>query len=241
MGEKAIYFSPTGGVKTVAEILCNDLIDFTLSGKELNFKSEDVCYILAPVYYGRVPQVFIERLSEIKGNGAKAVVVSVYGNREFDDALLELKNTSEKIGFKVVAGIGAIAQHSIANTIGEGRPNKSDIEQLNIFKEKINKKIESGKIGVEVVGNYPYKEIGTMPDYPRANKNCTKCGVCVENCPVGAIISLEETDKEKCIGCMRCVAVCPENARKLNRVIVNAVTEKLKMVCSEPKENTLYI
>jgi ferredoxin len=58
---------------------------------------------------------------------------------------------------------------------------------------------------------------------------------------VGAIISLEETDKEKCIGCMRCVAVCPENARKLNRVIVNAVTEKLKMVCSEPKENTLYI
>ena len=59
MGEKAIYFSPTGGVKTVAEILCNYLIDFTLSGKELNFKSEDVCYILAPVYYGRVPQVFI--------------------------------------------------------------------------------------------------------------------------------------------------------------------------------------
>lgn len=112
---------------------------------------------------------------------------------------------------------------------------------MNIFKEKINKKIESGKIGVEVVGNYPYKEIGTMPDYPRANKNCTKCGVCVENCPVGAIISLEETDKEKCIGCMRCVAVCPENARKLNSAIVNAVTEKLKMVCSEPKENTLYI
>ena len=40
MGEKAIYFSPTGGVKTVAEILCNYLIDFTLSGKELNFKSD---------------------------------------------------------------------------------------------------------------------------------------------------------------------------------------------------------
>ena len=113
---------------------------------------------------------------------------------------------------------------------------------LNIvYTEKINKKIESGKSGVEIVGNYPYKEIGTMPDYPRANKNCTKCGVCVENCPVGAIISLEETDKEKCIGCMRCVAVCPENARKLNSAIVNAVTEKLKMVCSEPKENTLYI
>ena len=41
MGEKAIYFSPTGGVKTVAEILCNYLIDFTLSVKELNFKIED--------------------------------------------------------------------------------------------------------------------------------------------------------------------------------------------------------
>ncbi len=185
--------------------------------------------------------MFIERLSKIKGNGAKVVVVAVYGNREFDDALLELKNTSEKIGFKVIAGIGAIAQHSIANTIGEGRPNKSDIEQLNGFKKKIDDKIESGRIGVEVVGNYPYKEIGTMPDYPRAKENCTKCGICVENCPVGAIIYPEETDEKKCIGCMRCVAVCPENARKLNSAIVNAVTEKLKMVCSEPKENTLYI
>ena len=75
----------------------------------------------------------------------KLFVVAVYGNREFEDALLELKNTAEQIGFKVVAGIGAIAQHSIANTIGEGRPNKNDIEQLNIFKEKINKKIEVEK------------------------------------------------------------------------------------------------
>lgn len=241
MGEKAIFFSPTGGVKKVAEILCNNLFDFTLKEPEIVLKNEDVCYILAPVYYGRVPQVFIERLSKIKGNGAKVVVVAVYGNREFEDALLELKNTAEQIGFKVVAGIGAIAQHSIANTIGEGRPNKNDIEQLNIFKEKINKKIESGKTGVEIVGNYPYKEIGTMPDYPRVKENCTKCGICVENCPVGAIISPEETDREKCIGCMRCVVVCPENARKLNSAIVNAVTEKLKMICSEPKENTLYI
>lgn len=241
MGEKAIFFSPTGGVKKVAEILCNNLFDFTLKEPEIVLKNEDVCYILAPVYYGRVPQVFIERLSKIKGNGAKVVVVAVYGNREFEDALLELKNTAEQIGFKVVAGIGAIAQHSIANTIGEGRPNKNDIEQLNIFKEKINKKIESGKTGVEIVGNYPYKEIGTMPDYPRVKENCTKCDICVENCPVGAIISPEETDREKCIGCMRCVVVCPENAKKLNSAIVNAVTEKLKMVCSEPKENTLYI
>ena len=37
MGEKAIYFSPTGGVKTVAEILCNDLIDFTFKWKRAEF------------------------------------------------------------------------------------------------------------------------------------------------------------------------------------------------------------
>lgn len=241
MEEKAIYFSPTGGVKKVAEMLCNDLVDFTLNEKELAFKDDDICYIFAPVYYGRVPQVFIERLMKVNGNNAKAVVVAVYGNRAFEDALLELKDTAEKLGFRVIAGIGAIAQHSIANTIGEGRPNKNDVEQLNIFKKKINEKIESGKIDVEVVGNYPYKEMGTMPDYPRANEKCTKCGVCVENCPVGAIISPEETDKEKCIGCMRCVAVCPENARKLNSAIISGVTEKLKMVCSKPKENILYI
>lgn len=38
MVEKAIYFSPTGGVKKVAEILCNDLIDFTLKEPEIVLK-----------------------------------------------------------------------------------------------------------------------------------------------------------------------------------------------------------
>lgn len=49
---------------------------------------------------------------------------------------------------------------------------------------------------------------------------CTKCNVCLEECPVDAIDMgfLPKINKKKCIGCAACIAVCPFNAIKINWV-----------------------
>ncbi len=67
----------------------------------------------------------MDRINKIKGNGAKAVAVVVYGNRDYDDTLLELKNVLEENGFVVGAMVAAIAEHSIARNLAAGRPDKS--------------------------------------------------------------------------------------------------------------------
>ena len=44
---------------------------------------------------------------------------------------------------------------------------------------------------------------------------CTACGVCVDECPVGAVAIINEAaqiDEENCIRCGRCHDVCPQEA-----------------------------
>jgi ferredoxin len=51
---------------------------------------------------------------------------------------------------------------------------------------------------------------------PWINKDkCIGCGICVQECPVGAISMKEERaliDMEKCIRCGKCHDVCPQEA-----------------------------
>ena len=70
-----------------------------------------------------------------------------------------------------------------------------------------------------------------------------KCGKCAAECPVGAIPASDptKTDKDKCITCMRCVAVCPHFARSLNPVMLAAAKAGLKKSCSERKEPELFL
>lgn len=49
------------------------------------------------------------------------------------------------------------------------------------------------------------------------SKKCVGCGICVENCPMGAIVISNghaEIDKTKCINCGACAANCPNQAIK---------------------------
>ncbi|OGR40820.1 MAG: hypothetical protein A2X35_09795 [Elusimicrobia bacterium GWA2_61_42] len=48
--------------------------------------------------------------------------------------------------------------------------------------------------------------------FPAINKKCVKCGICIPNCPVGAIGPDYVIDRKKCIGCGKCVEICPYDA-----------------------------
>ncbi len=248
-----IIFSPTGGTQKAADVLASsfekeieivDLSDMAYDFSTVEITAEDVCIIAAPAYGGRVPELAVNRLKQLKGNGAKAVLVAVYGNREFDDTLVELQDVSVECGFVPVAGVGAIAEHSLVRKFGSGRPDAEDVVELNGFAEKIKEVIQSGEAkALELPGNHPYKEFGGSPIKPTSDENCTKCKVCAWNCPAGAISEAEPnlTDADKCISCMRCVMICPSHARSISEEAVAGLAQRLEPLCAERKKNTLYL
>lgn len=78
---------------------------------------------------------------------------------------------------------------------------------------------------------------------PKAGKECVKCGLCAQKCPVQAIHADDpkKTDSKKCISCMRCVSICPHHAREVSGLMLSMVGKMLKKSCEERKECELHI
>ena len=203
---------------------------------------EDLCLVAVPSYGGRIPSVVTDMFRNVKADGTKAILAAVFGNRAIDDTLLELQDVLEASGFVCIAGMEAVAEHSLMHQFGTGRPDQQDERELLEFAEKIMKNIET-QDKPEFPGNRPYREYGGVPLKPVANGKCTSCGLCAKECPADAI-SLDNpklTDKDKCISCMHCVAICPKKARNCSKFISFIAGKKMKKVCSGRKENKLYL
>ena len=95
------HFSPTGGTRKVGDILASALggawedRDLTAPVEPLSLSQEDLVVLSIPTYGGRVPVGSLKGLSEVQGNGAKAVLVCVYGNRAWEDTLTEMQDAVE--------------------------------------------------------------------------------------------------------------------------------------------------
>ena len=212
---KEIIFSPTGGTRKVADAICKgfgeegSVIDLcTPKGNIENTrcKEDEFALIAFPVFGGRIPPLAAQRLKAVAANSAKCAIVAVYGNRAYDDALVELQDEVRSCGFRVVAAVSASAEHSIVREYGAGRPDKADREELEAFGRSIREALQKapGTTELKLPGNRPYKKAGAGPN-PKADKRCTGCGICAKACPVGAIPAdnLRSVDKSLCISCMR--------------------------------------
>ena len=248
MNTVEISFSPTGGTEKVAHIISRqwsesamkiDLSDSKTDFSGYTIGKEDRVLIAMPSFGGRAPAVAIERLKKIAGNGAKCTLVCVYGNRAYEDTLAEMEDAAKECGFRVVAAVAAVAQHSIIPQYAANRPDASDEKQLTEFAQQIADKTDSA---ASIPGNRPYKKAGGAGLVPKPSKACVKCGVCAKNCPVQAIVPVKFTaDSKKCIACMRCVKQCPHNARKVNSAMVSIAAMVIKKSCSVRKENELFL
>ncbi len=232
-----VYFSPTcTGKKIVNEIasamkLNTDTIDLTPPNIDHHHKlgGDELAIFSTPVYEGRVPSTVIDRLKMVEGDETPAVIVVMFGNRAFEDALLELRDTIIKQGFSPIAGAAFIGQHSFSSEktpIGAGRPDEMDLKKAHEFGFDVLKKIRSLEEFpvLKVPGSYPYSEktrirtesirAGAHPITDSAT--CKLCGDCASVCPTGCIevSDIVKTEVEKCMLCSACVQSCPTGARR---------------------------
>ena len=240
----AAYFSATGTTKKkttgIAEGIAGRLgvecerFDFTLPEARSTvrcFDPDTLVVFGTPVYAGRVPNVLLKYLATVQGGKALAVPVVVYGNRHFDDALIELRDILEKDGFHTLAAGAFIGEHSFSVTLAAGRPDAADMAIVDSFAGRVSERVAAGfdvstLTPVEVEGTpYPYRGYYQPRDRKGApvdirkvkslvNENCNDCKICAKVCPMGSI-SMENVREYTgiCIKCGACIKKCPQHAR----------------------------
>ncbi|MEG0391398.1 MAG: ferredoxin [Anaerovoracaceae bacterium] len=234
----ASYFTGTETTKkivtTIAQTLDPNYIDDDFSSLNrrqtpLTYAPGDVVIFGVPVIAGRVPNLLLKYLDTIEGNGAFAVPIVLYGNRNFDDSLIELRDILEKGQLKTIAAGAFVGEHSFSKTLGKGRPDADDMEIARLFGRRIAKILQEGSYGntpVLVDGTpYPYRgyyqprdrkenPIDIRKVKPLTNAQCDDCKLCAEICPLGSI-DFEQVSNISgiCMKCCACVKRCPKGAK----------------------------
>lgn len=145
------YFSPTGTTKrtlrAVAEGFgCSELSETDWGDPKsraaiLKTGPDELVIAGMPVYYGRIPSLFHEGLP-LHGEGTPFVPVAVYGNRHYDDAVLELKTLGEAAGCVTLGAAAFVAQHCLNPDMGRGRPDASDLAVMKRFGSALRAKAD---------------------------------------------------------------------------------------------------
>lgn len=258
MNISSIFFSGSGNTKEIAyfsrtyinKILKNSVIkkdiDLSLSpiNSELLYTKDDLLIISFPVYSGRVPKYLMESIENIKGNKTPCIILQTYGNRDFDDSLIEMKTLLENKSFIILGCCSIVARHSIFPEVGKNRPNEKDLDLLKEFLRLSTDKLSSKNFNeFSVPGNKEYKKYTKTKLYPTANLNCTRCNKCIIFCPVHAI-SIDNPflmDQDKCIACGKCINVCSYNARGYFTEEYKTLNENFIKNNSKPKKSSYYL
>jgi len=260
---KLVYFSPTKTTEKIVEGIlqgiCVDIveqIDLTPpEARTMTFVEmhDELVIIGAPVYGGRIPAEAACRLQHIKTNDTPAVVIVVYGNREYEDALIELQNLAAELGFRLVAGGAFIGEHSYnceVTPIAAGRPDTRDLEKAKRFGELIQEKMRKIRTldempPLQMPGNFPYEEWDPPSDLSPVTTEtlCNLCKICATVCPTAAITVRDTviTDQNACILCSACVKKCPTGARVWEDPRIKKVAKWLSANCRERKEPEMYL
>ncbi|MFA7174276.1 MAG: 4Fe-4S binding protein [Kiritimatiellia bacterium] len=257
-----VFFSPTGTTETVTRAVVKGIgctvgrtLDLTRSAPEadIRFIAEDVVIVGAPVYGGRLPTLAVERLKAISGQNTPVIPIVVYGNRAYEDALLELSDLCEAQGFRTIAAGAFIGQHSFSSTalpIAVGRPDVADLQFAEQFGGQIAKLLRACesifRLEAPVLpGNRPYKP-AMGPTRPVATevdlRLCTLCGKCVAVCPANAVHMTDGGPvTESCLWCLACLHNCPIGARAVVLPKVIEVAQRLYATCQVRKQPETFL
>lgn len=262
----AVYFSPTGGTQKIAEALSDNLsqllhipfqkIDFTiLANRQLryDFDANSLVILAVPVYAGRIPNKLLPDLERcLNGSGKTAIIpISVYGNRNYDEALREMLILVEKHGFIPIGAAAMISRHAFSTHIAKNRPDSLDFEAMTDFSNKMAVKILNNCELTAItydrdtpIGPYytPLKADHTSARFLKAKPitdkdKCNNCGICVRKCPMGSISADDVADISGiCIKCQACVKFCPTQAKYFTDTDFLSHVEMLENTYTDRKE-----
>lgn len=269
----AVYISPTGNVENVTSAIAEKIAecfgvtveydDFTLPEARnytREFNSDELVVFGTPVYAGRIPNKFLPFVQELfKGSDTPAVAVSCFGNRNFDNGLIELRNELENNGFHTIAGAGVVTEHVFSEELATGRPDDDDYAQLASFASDIADKLKtldgaSFPPPVEVRGDDPvgpyYRPLGIdgkpavfLKAKPKLNRDlCNDCGICAKVCPMGSISKEDPADVPGiCVKCHACIKKCPTQARYFDDPAFLSHVEMLKANYTRRAETEFFL
>lgn len=246
-------FSPTGTSAKIAKAVAAGInatnhcvatvCDTTYRALETTKLSNNaIAIIAAPVYGGKMAPIAKERMKLIIADRTPCILIAVYGNRAFENALNDMAEFAEKSGFIPIGAAAFIGEHSYSTAetpIAVGRPDKVDLDAAEAFGKKIGHKLtnntinristtalidqpspeESLKNFRDFVMRYMSQQKEAPKQYlPEVNMQiCNKCGTCIGICPTSAISNdIHTVDPTKCIKCCACVKSCPEGARSFH-------------------------
>lgn len=228
---KILYFSPTSGTKKIVKAIAESIdsnyeeFDITLPQNGTNsitFSSNDLVIIGMPTYAGRFPRLLHNYIDTITANNTLGVFITTYGNRDYEDALLEQYDIFTSKGFIGLGAATFITEHSSTSKLATGRPHAEDLKTASDFGCEIIKRLKeinslSDLNSLTLPGSIPYveKNIPPMPFAPETNEKCVTCGICAKHCPTSAIdfSDCRTIDISKCIKCNSCVKRCPLSAK----------------------------
>jgi ferredoxin len=259
---KLVCFSPTGSTRTIAQSVAKgiglsnaELIDITgpdARVQPLQVSENELLIVAVPVYMGRVPALINTWLNSIKACNTPVVCIVVYGNRAYENALLELKDILISRGCKPIAGAAFVAEHSFSSPefpSSVGRPDNNDLRQTELLGHKIAEKLLSISSieqlsDISIPGSYPYGGVTELwkLDFIEVSDSCLQCGICVKGCPAGAIHSENSNfiDIEKCTLCCACIKHCPREARTIKPGLMKEA-QKRCATFTERKEPEFFL
>lgn len=265
---KALYLSGTGTTEKVVRSFSKALgiqlsvpVKFIsvnnpeLRKEQILCKPTELLVLGCPTYAGRVPNLILPYFQQnIKGQGGPAVPICLYGNRNVDDALMELSLTLEKNDFIPIGGAAVVGQHVFAPALGTGRPDNNDLRMMDTLAVELAKKLkEQDKLSPVVVeGQNPPRPhysprdrhgypINILKVRPKTHKSkCKKCGICITGCPTGAIAPDPSMVPGPCMKCGACLKNCPNEAKYYDDPGFLFHKDELEAKYTEPQKTKIF-